>query len=335
MNKPERQKQKIDILKGFDVFSDLKDAELLVLANYSEYEKHAKGANIFSPGEAANALYLVSHGEVVIHKIEEFPEGNETRIARFIEYSGFGELELFTQTPRNALAQCEEDTELLRFPGKDSSLEIFLEEQPEISAQILHQFIVVMARRIRRANELLKENSPVIQELRKQVYRDKLTGINNQEYLKEKLQELMKKDKPFTLLISKPDNFKDLNDQFGHEAGDKAIRLMARQIRKQIGDSQRVARFKGNAMAVILHSGDRLKARDEAEKLRHFIASLNLSKLTHTSSFHLTASVGIGLFPEHGNEPQAFLDRVHSLPLAGRNMGGSMTLFPEDGSEVE
>ena len=52
-----------------------------------------------------------------------------------------------------------------------------------------------------------------MQELKKQVYRDKLTGLFNQTYLMEEIRKLISRDSScFALIISKPDNFKDLND---------------------------------------------------------------------------------------------------------------------------
>lgn len=327
--------KKIELLKMVDVFSAIQSHQLEVVGEYSEFLELKEGEKLFSEGDPGNALFIVESGEVVVQKREEYPEGPEIHIARFISGNGFGELDLFSDAPRTAEALANSDTLLLRFPRRDTQFQSFLEAHPEISAQVLHRILVVITARIRRANELVKENSPLVQELKKLVYRDKLTGIYNQSYLTETLRDYIHKQKrPFALLISKPDNFKDLNDTYGHEAGDRAIRIMAKGLREFIGDDNRTARYKGNAMAVILPEADREGAQQKAEEIRRFLNELDLSELTGTNPFTLTASVGIGFYPEHGKDVEELIRMTHELPLIGRQQGGNRILFPEEGEAV-
>ena len=193
-----------------------------------------------------------------------------------------------------------------------------------------------MAERIRRANALIKENSPLMQELRKQVYRDKLTGIFNQTWLTEKIRELIDKNNSgFSLLITKPDNFKTLNDTYGHEAGDKAIRIMARRMRDFIDDDKKIARYKGNAMAVFLTGSTKEDAYNQAVHIREFMNNLDVSEATGGKEFPITASIGITLFPDHGSNAEELIFKAHELPLVGRRRGGNLILFPEDAGEKE
>jgi diguanylate cyclase len=318
---------KIKLLKQMDLFCELQTQELEVIASYCEYQTLKQGEQLFSEGDPGNALFIVDSGEVVVQKKKEYEEGSDTDLARFIPGNGFGELDLFCREPRQADALASQETVVLRFPKEDSDLELFFDTQPLIAAQILHRILVVVSNRIRRANELIKENSPLVQELKKQVYRDKLTGIYNQNYLVETLQEhIRKSDSPFTVLISKPDNFKDLNDRYGHEAGDNAICLMAKGLRDFIGEDNHTARYKGNAMAVILFSDDRQKAYAKARDVQTFIRSLDLSSLTGSDQFELTASVGIGIYPNHSTDAEKLISLIHELPLIGRSRGGNRIL---------
>jgi diguanylate cyclase (GGDEF)-like protein len=220
---------------------------------------------------------------------------------------------------------------VLVFPKPGTQFETILQEHPTISAEILHKILVDIAVRIRKANALVKENSPLVQELRKQVYRDKLTGLFNQTYLEEKTGELIhRKGNPFSLLIIKPDNFKALNDQYGHEAGDIAIRVIGRALRKHVGDDEKVVRYKGNAMAVIMPECGKKEAFKKAEGIRDFMKSLDLTEATGGPGFNITSSIGITLFPEHGKDPEELIQKSHELPLVGRARGGDQVLFPED-----
>lgn len=317
------------LLQKAGIFSSLKPEEIDIIAGSSAFLELEEDEQIFSEGDPGDALYIVESGEVVVRKVDQ--NSRVTDIARFVPGNCFGELDLLTKSARTASAFVSEETRLLVFPRPGTRFEMILQEHPAISAEILHKILVDIAVRIRKANALVKENSPLVQELRKQVYRDKLTGLFNQTYLEEKTGELIhRKHSPFSLLIIKPDNFKALNDQYGHEAGDIAIRVIGRGLRKHVGDDEKVVRYKGNAMAVIMPECGKNEAVKEAEGIRNFMKSLDLTEATGGSNFSITSSIGITLFPDHGCDPEELIQKSHELPLVGRARGGDQVLFPED-----
>jgi diguanylate cyclase len=326
--------QKAELLKHTDIFSSLIDAEIDLIAKSSDFDNYKKGSKVFLHGESGNALYIVESGEVVVQKQDESNQAID--IARFVPGNCFGELELFTERSRSASASITKLTKLLVFPKNGISFTDFLKEHPGVSSRILHKILVGIAERIRQANKLIKENSPIMQELKKQVYRDKLTGIYNNIWLAEKLREIInKKDSSFSLLILKPDNFKALNDSYGHDSGDKAIRIMARALRDFTGDNERVARYKGNAMAVFSVNSTKNEASMQASEIMEFVQNLDVSEAIGGKKFSLSASVGISFYPEHGTDAEDLLAQCHELPLIGRQRGGNCILFPEDIGEVQ
>ncbi|MCK5674147.1 MAG: GGDEF domain-containing protein [Spirochaetales bacterium] len=325
-------KQKAVLLKQADIFSSLLAPEIELIARNSDFHDYKTDLPVFLQGDSGNVLYIVESGEIVVRKEDE--SNRKTDIARFVQGNCFGELDLFTETSRIVSAFASEQTRLLVFPKSGAGFTDFLEEHPDLSARILHKILVVMAERIRRANALIKENSPLVQELRKQVYRDKLTGLFNQTFLTEKIRDHISKNSPgFSLLITKPDNFKALNDSYGHDAGDKAIRIMARGLRDFIGDDKSTARYKGNAMAVFLTGVSKDEAYDQAVRIREFMNNLDVSEATEGKEFQITASIGITLFPDHGLNAEELIFKTHELPLVGRRRGGNLILFPEDAGE--
>jgi diguanylate cyclase len=321
---------KPELLKRTDMFSSLLDHELEVIADHSEFRRYRKGDEVFKSGDPGDALYLVRSGEILITRQE--PYGPVIDIARLIDGNCFGEMDMFSECDRAVSAHATGNTELLIFPKSGTTFADILNNHPEISARILHKLLAGISSRIRSANALVKENSPIIQELKKQVYRDKLTGIYNDTYLLEKIRKKISMGSNFALIISKPDNFKELNDEYGHEAGDIVIKIMARKLRDYIGDDERTVRYKGNAMAVLLPDADREKAYKAAEGIQDFLKNLNISEVTKGKKFKLSASVGIALFPEHFTDPEELVFKTHELPLLGRKRGGNCILFPEDGT---
>jgi diguanylate cyclase len=320
------------LIKGTDIFSSLSEHEITLITENSELCTYAANEPVFSMNDPGNCLYIVESGEIIVQKQDE--NGQKNHIARFLKGDCFGELDLFTETPRLASSFASVNTVLLVFPKDRNGFTAFLDKNPDISARILHRIMVNVAERIRKVNILVKENSPLVQELKKQVYRDKLTGLYNQTYLIEKIRELINTENSgFFLLISKPDNFKDLNDTYGHDAGDIAIQLMAREMRDFIADDSRIVKYKGNALAVLLTGASRMEAVVLARNIRDFLNNLDVSVPCRGNKFKITASIGITFFPDHGTDAEQLLFKTHELPLIGRNMGGNIILFPEDTGE--
>jgi diguanylate cyclase (GGDEF)-like protein len=323
-----REARKERILGNAELFSELSEEDVRALAEHSGFRTYENGEPVFHAGEQSRALYIVDSGEVVVRKTND--DGLTTDIARYVRGNIFGELDLLTPAERAASAGAEGKTRLLEFPGPGRNFSDFLDAQPEVAARLMHRVLVETAERIRRVNQLVKENSPLVQELQKQVYRDKLTGLHNHVYLTERLRELLSEEgASFALCISKPDNFKLLNDNFGHEAGDRAIELMAGGLRDFVGDDTRTVRYKGNAMAVLLPGLDREEAIEEAHRIREFLNGLDLSEITGGDGFRLTASVGVSVYPGFEGSIDEMLRRTHELPLEGRNRGGNMILVAE------
>lgn len=320
---------KIERLQNADIFSSYHDDELKIIAEYSEFCNYRKDEVIFRAGGSGDALYIVESGEVVINK--KALTGRDIDIARFLSGDCFGELDMLTGSSRNASARTEVETRLLMFPRKGISFKDILEKHPAVSARILHKILVNIAGRIRKANSLIKENSPIIQELKKQVYSDKLTGLYNRTFLEEKLGEyLVNKKAHVSLLMAKPDNFKFINDTYGHKAGDQALRIMAIELGKIICSEDVAIRFMGNELSVILPGTEREEAYNMAEKIQSSMNKLDLRQVTQGSSFILTVSIGISLFPEHSANTAGLIEKAHELPLIGRARGGNKILFPED-----
>jgi diguanylate cyclase (GGDEF)-like protein len=329
MSAPSR-KAMISRLADADLFSSFQTEELGIIAEFSAYRRLKKNAPVFREGSPGEALYIIDAGEVVITKQD--PDGKAIDIARFVAGDCFGELDMLTDSARTASARTDTDTRLLRFPKQGTTFKDILAKHPAISAQILHKILVKIAGRIREANSLIKENSPLIQELKKQVYRDKLTGLFNKTFLEENLgQYLDSQGSPVSLLMIKPDNFKLINDTYGHEAGDQALKIMARALENLLQDTEVAIRFMGNELAVVLPDCSRPGARSRAREIQRAMNGLDLRSLTGGAPFRVTVSIGIAVYPEHAGGAKKLIEAAHALPLVGRSRGGNQILFPEDG----
>jgi diguanylate cyclase (GGDEF)-like protein len=321
-----------EILGSGDLFSSFNSEELSVIARSCQLCEYENDFQVFREGDPGRCLYIVDSGEVVIFKKDD--SGRELDLARFLKGHCFGELDLLTGSERNARARASGPTSLLVFPAPGIGFEEILSRHPALAARILHRFMVVIAGRIRQANALVRENSPLVQELKKQVYLDKLTGLFNKTWMEEKLRGILARQKgPLAVMMFKPDNYKLINDTWGHEAGDEAIRLFGLEVRRLVGDAELTARFMGNEMGAIFSGLDRGAAFEKARILQAELKKTNLSAITAGGGFTMTISIGIAVYPEHGTTDAELIARAHELPLIGRARGGDKILFPEDAAE--
>jgi len=110
-----------------------------------------------------------------------------------------------------------------------------------------------------------------IEELRSAVRMDGLTQLANRAYFDEKLLEMTKLQHRhhdvFSLLLIDVDNFKEINDKYGHQAGDRILKGVAFNLKSALRDSDFVARFGGDEFAVILFRTSGAAAMDVAAKL--------------------------------------------------------------------
>jgi diguanylate cyclase (GGDEF)-like protein/PAS domain S-box-containing protein len=119
---------------------------------------------------------------------------------------------------------------------------------------------------------MVLEHEAIQREMAKQARTDPLTGLMNRraflEELTRHIDRLDREGAPGTLMFADLDNFKPLNDSLGHDAGDEALRQVARLLRDTVRPTDLVARLGGDEFAVWLNGADHLTTAERAERLR-------------------------------------------------------------------
>jgi diguanylate cyclase (GGDEF)-like protein len=129
---------------------------------------------------------------------------------------------------------------------------------------------------------------------------------------------------PLTVLMIDLDRFKMINDRYGHEGGDEALKAFADAVRPLLRDTDRFARMGGEEFAVLLPETDLDEGRTLAERLRRATAEINVD--SRHESFGITASIGVAeLQPEDVNAEDT-LNRadmaLYAAKRGGRNRVG-------------
>jgi diguanylate cyclase (GGDEF)-like protein len=321
-------KEKISLLKNAKLFSGLKYEELKLLAKYSSLVHLRDGDVIFLEGSSSDSLYIINSGGVRITK--KTSDNQELDIANFIKGELFGELDLFENTLRSASAIVDKDTTLLIFPEKGKKFTTLIKKHPDIFARILHGLVTMVARRMRETNKLISEKTKWVEELRSQVLYDKLTGMYNRSYLLEEFATAIPlNSKQMSLLFIKPDNFKYINDTFGHTTGDRALLAIANTIKSKLKNNDIGIRFRGDEFIAIIPDSSPDIALKRGEEIREAIYNIDIKNMTNGEDFHFTTSVGISIFPDNAADANSLVEIAFSKTMEIRNAGGNKVMTAE------
>lgn len=163
-----------------------------------------------------------------------------------------------------------------------------------------------------------------IQRERLQALIDPLTGIPNRlAYAERIVQEEARRRRfkhPLSLVVWDVDHFKNINDRYGHQAGDNALKTIAGLLAKKIRETDFLARYGGEEFVLLMPGADREAAANVAEKLRQVVASASFRFRGQPVS--ITLSGGVAEFHGHDTAESVFARADEALYQAkeqGRN----------------
>ncbi|MCG8709977.1 EAL domain-containing protein [Brenneria sp. 4F2] len=150
---------------------------------------------------------------------------------------------------------------------------------------------------------------------------DPLTGLANRTLLGSMLTQTLKTELSTCLMLIDLDNFKDINDNLGHAAGDDILVNVARRLQANVRTGVMVARMGGDEFSLVFPGLDsRETAANIAEQIIHAVAQ---KIMVGDDQINISASIGIAFYPEQGITVQALLTNVdlalHQAKVEGRN----------------
>lgn len=140
--------------------------------------------------------------------------------------------------------------------------------------------------------------------LRQQSIHDPLTGLYNRRYMREALERELRRahrdQRPLGILMVDIDRFKELNDSFGHEAGDIVLNALGNFLKAQFRGNDIPCRYGGEEFLIILPKISVDECRKRAEKFREEVKGL-IVQHAGKSLPRISFSVGVSGFPNHGD----------------------------------
>jgi diguanylate cyclase (GGDEF)-like protein len=156
--------------------------------------------------------------------------------------------------------------------------------------------------------------------------RDGLTDLDNyrefRRQLTEETQRSSRYGRPFSLLMLDLDHFKQVNDTYGHLAGDEALRGLAALMRREVRPVDRIARYGGEEFAIILPETSTTGALATAERIREIVATRPIA-VNGERQVALTVSIGVGTYPDDADTEEKLVgaadQALYTAKSGGRN----------------
>ena len=175
-------------------------------------------------------------------------------------------------------------------------------------------------------------------ELKHTALHDPLTQLANRVLFNDRLFHAIemgkRNDESFALVIVDIDNFKVINDTYGHMVGDDILKEVSRRYRRLLRKSDTIARLGGDEFAIILPDVD----SETIDQLAKKIASVFHQKISVSDqTVEVKSSAGFALFPQHGQKPEELLRRADSAMYVAKRRSRDYIIFDikEDEKRIE
>lgn len=178
-----------------------------------------------------------------------------------------------------------------------------------------------MTEEVQKANSIITQLNMQIKNLEEDSNLDGLTKVFNRRALDRYLQKITQKGNlqhELHLLILDIDDFKSINDTYGHVVGDKILIFIANLLRNTLRDGDKVFRYGGEEFVIILNRITAEKCEEIAERILHTISTNTL--LYKGESVNVTISIGATKYID-GDTPESLIDRADKALYNSKKQG--------------
>jgi diguanylate cyclase (GGDEF)-like protein len=186
-----------------------------------------------------------------------------------------------------------------------------------------------LAKRFGDAAALALDNAQIRARLEHQAMTDSLTGLYNHrafhERLRKSLADASRAHEAVTVLMLDIDDFKRVNDIYGHGAGDEILRALAETLKDSVRSSDAVYRLGGEEFAIVIAS----RSPQNAEQLAHRVVD-RVESTDFDPAGRITISVGLARGPEHAMNPRELIACAEAAMMSAKARGKNQIVLYED-----
>lgn len=159
---------------------------------------------------------------------------------------------------------------------------------------------------------------------------DPLTGVYNRIYfedqLNNELQRAARYHRPLSILLLDIDKFKKVNEDFGHQIGDRVLCELSQILKQNVRTVDIVARFGDDKFIILLPETKKTQAKNLAERILRNVKKYDFFK-EELNVQELTASIGVAGFPEDAGMTSEIIDKVNKALRQAKLEGGSRVIL--------
>lgn len=150
---------------------------------------------------------------------------------------------------------------------------------------------------------------------------DSLTGLYDREVIIDYTDRLIKKNIPFSLALVDIDNFKNVNDNFGHSAGDKIITLAAEKLKEELKGIGVVGRFGGDEFLFVIENT--VQYESIWKICSNLFKKVDGFPIQELSGYFITCTTGLSRFPLDGSTYSELMEKADKALYRGKQKGRS------------
>ncbi len=301
--------RRVPLLKGLDPES------IALLATHTRSVSFPANAMIVERGEVGVPLFVVLEGRAGVTDPAPFPELDEATLE---SGDSFGAMSLLDDEPHSTAIQALDDVRLLVLDRAD--FRDVLAASPATALQILESLSI----QIRGAHAHISS-------LSEKAMRDPLTGILNrrayEERIKEEVGRTLRYDDHFALILIDVDQFKSINDEFGHDVGDTVLIWMGRLLTEHTRSADTPFRIGGDEFAILAPATRGEVAHHVTQRIVNVLAE---ARPRVDFEVKVTASAGYACCPDHGASVDALFTQADSALYRAKQSGRNRICGPDE-----
>jgi len=192
-----------------------------------------------------------------------------------------------------------------------------------------------LAATIARQASIAISNARKYQQTRQSALTDQLTGLANARYfflhLEQELGRAAQERLPLSLIAIDLNNLKQINDTFGHQQGDRVLRILAEVFKRHVRDSDTVVRYAGDEFFIILSNTSNKRALETASRIKRAVRETTVEMLPN-HIIALSASLGVATFPGDAGDAHSLIAVADRAMYADKRLDQQTELLSRQGA---
>lgn len=283
------------LLDGLRLFRGVRPDDIQTLLQRCDRRDIAGGDVLLSPGDKNEHVFIVLSGSLKVHV-----GSPETPALTTMEPGDcVGEMSIIEDRDPSAYVLAGEDTHVLLIHQS------VLWEMVDASHEFAKNLLVVLSERVRSHNRVIASNYGKLRKFERHATTDALTNLANRHAMETTFPELIDtcqaQEKPVSMMMIDVDNFKQFNDMLGHVAGDRALSIVSKILRKQFRSRDLLVRYGGDEFAVLLPEVALDEAMAIGERVRREISGETGDSSDSLIQIPVKISMGVAQLPPGGD----------------------------------